>query len=58
MAIKHKDANDPCSRVRTRIQFDAKHGRTTSQSVIDFIRRACSCAACDAWRHKGRLAVG
>ena len=39
-----------CRTLKQRIQFDKKHGKTTSEAAKDFVRRTCKCEACVAWR--------
>lgn len=43
-----------CQSVKSRIALDKRHGKTTSQAAIDFIRRTCSCVTCSDWRREQR----
>lgn len=42
--------NDPCPSVVRRQKNDARHGHTTSQDALDFIRRTCACESCKKFR--------
>lgn len=39
-----------CASITARQRHDAKHGRTTSQAAVEFIRRTCPCDECSDWR--------
>jgi hypothetical protein len=48
--MKTKIPPDPCAKVAARVVYDAKHGETTAQAQIEFIRRTCGCDHCREWR--------
>jgi hypothetical protein len=41
---------EECKNLKSRIANDKKKGRTTSQAVVDFIRRTCACDQHREWR--------
>lgn len=51
------EKKDPCPKVRARQAQDKRHGNTTSQATIDFIRRTCDCQSCRLFRTCGSTTV-
>lgn len=41
---------EKCKNVRSRKRIDQSRGLTTSNAVIEFIRRTCACVHCKEWR--------